>query len=188
MSIFAKKPDARSDIRWDGESEVDVPSARAGSARPYGIEDAIQLMRALPIDQSSQNLQNADLVVHVVRLTLDSLEVRIEDIVEDAARKQKTLQDRLVALQSHVGELEEQLEARRREMVALEADLKETTTVKERLRPVENSGARAPQLATQGTGPSAPLVSPPALATVRPQLPKPAERELPRPVKVGVIG
>jgi hypothetical protein len=185
MSIFAKKSDARSDAKWDGEADAYSPFARGVLSRPYGIEDAIQLMRALPIDQ---NLQNAELVVHVVRLTLDSLEVRMDDIVEDASRKEKSLQERIAALRSHVGDLEEQLDARRREMVALESDLKETTTVKERLRPLEDSVARAALSSSHAAVSAGSPVSPPALAAVRPQLAKPSDREVPRSVKAGVIG
>ena len=44
----------------------------------YGIEQAITLMRALPVDQ------NPELVVAVIKSTLESLKVKVSDIIADA--------------------------------------------------------------------------------------------------------
>lgn len=130
MSIFAKKPD------WDSRLTVDVGAP--GTSAPanihggaYGIAQAIQLMRTLPADQ------NGELVVRVVRATLASLSVHLPDIIEDASRRQKITQDRIAAVHLQVAELEKQLETHGREISALEADLKETTSVKERLQQAE---------------------------------------------------
>src|ERR1043166_7381320 len=65
MSIFAKKQD------FDHKGTNDVAAAPAPNTttttagrKDYGIAEAIQLMRGLPVDQ------NPDLVVRVVRATL----------------------------------------------------------------------------------------------------------------------
>ena len=107
----------------------------AGPKPAYGIAEAIQLMRSLPVDQ------HPDLVVRVVRATLGSLNVRLPDIIEDASRKQKQVEERIAAEHGQVADLEKQLESRRKEIAGLEADLKETTTVKERLQMAEKSAA-----------------------------------------------
>jgi hypothetical protein len=130
MSIFAKKPD------WDSRLTVDVgsPQGTAGAGNShggYGIAEAIQLMRTLPTDQ------NGELVVRVVRATLASLSVHLPDIIEDATRRQKVTQDRIAAVHIQMAELEKQLDTHGREIAALEADLKETTSVKERLQQAE---------------------------------------------------
>ncbi len=81
-------------------------------------------------------------MVRVVRATLASLDVRLPDIIEDANRKQKLTQDKIAAEHAQVAELEKQLEAHRKEIAALEADLKETTTVRDRLQQAEKLAER----------------------------------------------
>src|SRR5204863_266091 len=94
MAIFTKKPAPQPEVsttatahNLDFDLDVDtsvgrVPAATGhrapanGSAPAYGIGDAIQLMRSLPTDG------NADLVTRVVRVTLGSVNVRLEDIIE----------------------------------------------------------------------------------------------------------
>ena len=186
MALFAKKPTATAapspataTNNVDFEMEVDTSSGpgapgtvphrmgHASSASPaYGIGDAIQLMRSLPTDG------NADLVTRVVRVTLGSVNVRLEDIIEDASRRQKAIQDRIAGLHGQIGELEEQLEARRREITSFEADLKETTAVKERLILAEKSAGP-----TQGAVASQPPPPPPPPSSRLATLPRASERE-----------
>ena len=127
MSFFAKKPDSEPQAPAE---RVVAPPLAAPTLR-YSIADAIQLMRTLPVDQ------NGELVIRVVRATLGSLNVRLPQIIDDAARKQKTTQERITGIHSQIASLEKQLEAHRNEIKALEADLKETTEVKERLESAE---------------------------------------------------
>jgi septal ring factor EnvC (AmiA/AmiB activator) len=141
MSIFAKKQE------WDGKDHktpsepatttATTTTTTAAGRKDYGIAEAIQLLRGLPVDQ------NVELVVRVVRATLASLNVRLADIIEDASKKQKNTQDRIAAEHGKVAELEKQLADHRKEIAALEADLKETTTVKERLQMAERSAEKA---------------------------------------------
>ena len=145
MSIFAKKPEWEQKVMADvGSAPQIVPKTGSGKGGSYGIAEAIQLLRSLPAEQSSE------LVVRVVRATLASLDVHLADIVEDATRKQKHLADRMASEHAQIAELERQLETRRREVAALEADLKETTSVKERLQQADKTAVLA------GGGPRAP--------------------------------
>jgi len=138
MAMFAKKES------WETKVATEVgtgpravpPAAQAGAAPKYGIAEAIQLMRTLPHD-------HVELVVRVVRATLASLDVRLPDIIEDASRKQKMVRDKIADFHAKNVELEKQLEAHRKEIAALEADLKETSEVKDRLQQAEAAGALA---------------------------------------------
>jgi len=132
MAMFAKKVDGDSKLGMDAAV---VPSAVAprASSSGYGIAETIQLMRELPGDQ------NGELVVRVVRATLASLNVRLPDIIEDASRKQKSVQDRIAAVHATIADLEKQLQGHRAEIATLEADLAETTSVKERLQAAEKT-------------------------------------------------
>ena len=128
----------------DIEPEVVDPetigtTAEASPAPVFGISDAINLMRSLPSDQ------NMDLVVRVVRVTLGAVKVSIEEIMEDARRKERGIQGSIAALEGQVSELEKQLYARRCEIAAHQADLKETANVRERLYQADKyTGHRPP--------------------------------------------
>ena len=148
MSLFAKKQE-------NGEQKVtmEVPGGTP-PPRGYGIAEAITLLRGLPSDQ------NGELVVRVVRATLASLDVRLPDIIEDASRKQKVTQEKIAAEHTQVAELEKQLDSHRKEIAALEADLKETTTVKDRLQMAERAADKASTspLFAAGTPPPIPTL------------------------------
>jgi hypothetical protein len=137
MSIFAKKQDWDRDQKVTSEVAGPTTPASAPARGGYGIAEAIQLLRGLPVEQ------NTELVVRVVRATLASLNVHLADIIEDATKKQKTTQERIASQHAKVAELEKQLADHRKEIAALEADLKETTTVKDRLQMAEKA-ANAP--------------------------------------------
>ncbi len=131
MSIFAKKNDAEQG--WRGDRRPGT----SGVGRAFGIAEATQLLRSLPTDQ------NADLIVRVVRTTLESLDVHLADIIDDATRKQQLTEERIVAVQGQIADLEKQLAGLRQEIAVMEADLRETTDVKERLQIAEQGGGGA---------------------------------------------
>jgi hypothetical protein len=93
----------------------------------YGIDQAIQLMRALPVDQ------NPELVVAVIKTTLESLKVKVSDIIVDAEKKTKDLEERTANLRRAIADFEKEIETRKEEIARLEADHKETTSVRARL-------------------------------------------------------
>jgi hypothetical protein len=142
MAIFTKKSDPRIEVeqipRAPLASVPPPPVAAAPARKAYGISDAILLMRSLPVDQ------NVDLIVQVIRATLASMNVKVQDIIEDARRKEQATEAGIGSLHGKVAELERELEARRQEILGLEADLKETTAVKERLQLAENIASVPP--------------------------------------------
>ena len=157
MSLFAKKQE--SGDHKGGMAGMDGAGATVigpATARSYGIAEAIQLLRGLPSE-------HGDLVVRVVRATLASLDVKLPDIIEDAARKQKVTQDKIAAEHAQVVELEKQLEAHRKEIATLEAELKETTSVKDRLQLAEKAADRTttPLLVTGAATPISTLLGRP---------------------------
>jgi hypothetical protein len=117
-----------------GNSNKVVVDHHDDEPRPhYGIEQAIQLMRALPMDQ------NPALVVAVIKTTLESLKVKVSDIISDASRKQKDLEDRVGNLKRAIADFEKEIETRKEEIARLEADHKETTAVRGRLELAEKA-------------------------------------------------
>ncbi len=111
----------------------------------FGIDKAIELMRTLPSD-------NVELVVQVVKLTLESTKVKVRSIIDDATRKQEDIQGRIQVLTGEIGEFEREIATRKEEIKALEADYTETSTVKDRLQLAE-------KITRSGAGPSARKVS-----------------------------
>ena len=104
-------------------------SARPAGNRPvtsYGIDDAIQLMRTLP-------QENVELVVRVVKHTLESTRIDIGAIIDDASQKQQRIEARVQVLKDAIADLEKEIQVRRKEIDELETDHRETTKVKERL-------------------------------------------------------
>jgi peptidoglycan hydrolase CwlO-like protein len=113
----------------------------------YGINQAIELMRALPVDQ------NPELVVIVIKSTLESLKVKVADIIVDADRKTKDLEERVANLKRAIADFEKEIETRKEEIGRLEADHKETTNVRQRLELAEKAQrAQPPAAAKAKTG------------------------------------
>ncbi len=143
MSLFSKKPG-------------DAVQGGQGRSGGYGIAEAVQLMRTLPVDQ------NVELVVRVIRNTLESMNVQVPAIIEDAEARERGLKDRMDTLNVEIADFTREIEKRRQEIAAVEADLSETTTVKERLLLAQGFGERA---AASLPGSPPPL---PAAVTTRP--------------------
>ncbi|SRR5260370_26749074 len=148
MSIFGKK--------WEGE--------HSGTGR-HGIGDVIRLLRSLPVDQ------HPELVVQVIRTTLEALEVvHVSDLVQDAVRQEQKLNERIAALRVLMQELSKQIDMHRQEATRLEDELAETTMAKERLVFAEQAAAAATQLAGR---PNPPPGQVPPGPLPPPQMPRP---------------
>jgi hypothetical protein len=98
---------------------------------PYGISDAIELMRKMPLDQ------NPELIVVVIKTTLESMKVKVPDIIEDGTRRQMEIENRIGLLRQQIVDLELEILTRRDEIARLEQDYAETTYVKGRLELAE---------------------------------------------------
>ena len=117
---------------------VAAPVTQSGAVRvtPYGVEDAIKLMRTLAGEA------NADLVVRVVKRTLESLNVQVADIVVDAERKETAIKADIATYKADIAELDHEIKTRRDEITRLEAELTETSMVKTRLTSAGSTSAK----------------------------------------------
>lgn len=134
MAIF-KKSKHDSDLEFDltpPTAHEPVEPSPAMTSRPlskpiksqgYGIEDAIALMRKLP------NV-NSEITITVVKKTLESANIQVEEIISDAERKESQIETRTDELSKEIAELQERIGHLNEEITELTADLKETTKVK----------------------------------------------------------
>jgi hypothetical protein len=133
MSIFGKKSDE------EHPRSAEVGGGPTGTdSRSYGIADVIRVLRTLPVDQ------HTELVLRVVKKTLESVNVQIPDLVADAVKQEEKLGGRIATLQTKIQELSKQMEVQRQEVSRLEAELAETTSAKQRLQLAEKSAASVP--------------------------------------------
>ena len=128
MGLFggAKKADEPEESQ--GRS---LPPATIGASRvpgaPVGIDHAIMLMRSLPTDK------NVDLVVRVLKTTLESLNIRVSDIVTDGAQRLQKIESRVAQLKGEISGLEQEIATRKEEISRLDAAHAETSQVKDYL-------------------------------------------------------
>jgi predicted nucleic acid-binding Zn-ribbon protein len=108
-----------------------TPPSKSAAAPPppkrFGIDRAIQLMRSLPTNQ------NPELVAMVITTTLESVDMHVSEIIEDARSRQADLEARIGTIKARNSALEKEIEVGVDEIVKLEASLAETLSVKERL-------------------------------------------------------
>ncbi|HOU93667.1 MAG TPA: hypothetical protein PLU22_21600, partial [Polyangiaceae bacterium] len=147
MALFGKKPEpprtnpAPPVAEPSTEEEPEIEALEATPPPPtYGIHETIRLMRSLPVDQ------NADLVVRVIRSTLESLHVRVADIVEDANRQESVVVGRMRELSREVESMQHEIDLRRRDLATLEAELTEIKLAKERLLLTSEIRSRIPSV------------------------------------------
>jgi hypothetical protein len=138
-----------------------APAAASKEQHPdYGINKAIELMRLLPDE-------NVELIVRVVKTTLESTNINVASIVKDASRKQAQIEARVDVLKKEIAGHEAEISTRRSEIATLEADHKETSMVKDRLQLAEKLTAHREE-------PRAPVVAQrPASPTGGPVVPRP---------------
>jgi hypothetical protein len=97
------------------------------SSKPYGIDRAIELMRSLRAER------DPDLVAMVITTTLESVDTKVTDIIEEARARQAELEARIGIIKARNSALEKEIELGVDEIVELEASLAETMSVTERL-------------------------------------------------------
>jgi len=110
------------------EDDVATPARSQAPVSGYGIEQAIALMRGLPPD-----LQTTDIVVQVIKRTLESAHINVASIIADATHKEERIETRIRTLQEEISAHEREIATRATEIQRLQSDLEETSRVKERL-------------------------------------------------------
>lgn len=89
----------------------------------YGIDHVVALMRDLPND-------NSDVVVAVVTKTLESANINIGDIIDDAAKKEQMLESEINQLKDEINTLQAQIAEKEEKISVSTAILVETKKVK----------------------------------------------------------
>lgn len=132
---------------------IDKPKATKRANLSYGIEEAIVLMRDLPTEP-------IELVVKVVKTTLESIDVQVSDIIQDAKAKEKTIENRISQLSSEIHNYEEKIKNLRDSISLLEKDQTETKRVKEHLMLAKDSTQSTKSTLTNNTNKNDPNTKP----------------------------
>jgi hypothetical protein len=121
-----------------GLPELTTDNAAPGTTAPkrFGIDRAIQLMRSVPTEQ------NPELVAMVIASTLESLDMNVSDIIEDANARAVELEARIGSIKARNSELEKEIERGVDEIVKLEASLAEAMSVKDRIQQARDHQAK----------------------------------------------
>lgn len=141
------------------------PKSRAVKKLAYGIEEAILLMKALPRD-------NNEVVVTVVKKTLESTNIEVQDIIDDANTREERMRAKQKQLETEIKNLQSEITQRNQRISELVQDLKETSDVRQRLQLALELDTRKEK--TEGGKPSqtkAAETAAPGMATATPTRP-----------------
>ncbi|MBI4704681.1 MAG: hypothetical protein HY744_26560 [Deltaproteobacteria bacterium] len=127
-------------VRASSPAPAGPTSGRASVAPArYGVEQVLALMKALPLEQSPA------LVADVVKKTLESANISVGTIVDEARSREKEIQRGIEALSRAVEEMKEQIAARLAQVAQLRRELSEVAKVRELLgapgKPGDGAGA-----------------------------------------------
>lgn len=131
----AKKEDASSEIAEEPipralpPAPKDVkPEPAKPAPRTFGVENAIALMKKLPLDDEPE------LVLRVVRKTLMSIGVSIDEVVSSAKKREDELAGDIGEERRTIEELEREIAQRKKTIDAKLTQMKETHDVRSRLQ------------------------------------------------------
>jgi hypothetical protein len=156
------------------------PTARPGtpSASPskatFDIEQAIDLMRALPLDD------DPDLVLRVVRKTLRSVGVSVEEVVVSARAREEALVDRITNERDAIERLEAEIAERRKNIDRVMVVLEETQGVRTNLEDAMRSESKVGPLPISPDEIARIQAASPSAAPI-PKVPPAAPSPLPKP-------
>ncbi len=97
------------------------------STKRYGIEDVLVLLRELPLDQ------NPELVMRVVRKTLESKEVRVDELVAEAKTTVAKLEKTIETERATIAQLEREIASRQSTVAKLAKEIAEMKQAGQRL-------------------------------------------------------
>jgi hypothetical protein len=126
MSLFGKKPDPP-----PFNHPLAGGAGASASAQAYGVADLIRLLKTIPVDQ------HPDLVVRVVKTTLESVGVHSSQVIEDALKQESIIHERIGVLEKEIEGLTGEIQQRKEEIAQLQVELSEATRARERLQSAE---------------------------------------------------
>jgi hypothetical protein len=149
-----------------------APEPKAVKAEPpaapaFSLEAAIALMKKLPLDDEPE------LVLRVVRKTLRSIGISIEELVASAKQREDGLANGIAAEREMIEGLEREIAERKASIDAKLAEMKETHEVRSQLQDAMASESKV--------GPV--LIAPPEIARLQAEalVPKPPAKAQPSP-------
>jgi hypothetical protein len=113
-------------LRDRGTAKQDTGTSTSDAAR-YGIANALALLRDLPVDA------NPDLVMRVVRKTLESSHVRVEDLVAEAKSCSGKLEQAIASECASIADLEREIASKNAVVSKLRHELAEMKQAADRL-------------------------------------------------------
>ena len=178
MGLFGKKrEDEPEESNGHTEPPVKAPPpapVEVPSRKGYGIDELVALMRRLPSD-------NVELVVRVLKETLESVKIPLPGLIRDSEKREQELtssigenKKAITALEEELAAkqkaIEEAIAAKRKKIAELETAHKEVTLVKDRL----NLGLKLDQVSVT------PVMPPPPPVAAKPPPPPPplADKDL----------
>jgi hypothetical protein len=103
-----------------------LQSAPPAVVQGYGVDQLTKLMRELPNG-------NVELVVRVLKKTLESVRISVPSLIQDAARRESELDDKMAGHRRAIAALEDEINSKKRAIEDLENQYREVMMVKERL-------------------------------------------------------
>ena len=104
----------------------------------YGIDQVIALMRDLPADSG-----NGHIVVSTVTKTLESANIDVLKIVDDASQKESALSSQISELNSEIESLKQLIAEKKEQINVSSAILEETKKVRELLENTKTEASKA---------------------------------------------
>ena len=104
------------------------PREAVGSTQiSYTVEQALHLIRQLPLER-----MNEELIVKVIRATLENVGVSIPALLEAAAQQQDAITNEIVRLQSDIVSLQQAIEQKSSQVATYQSQLAELSSLRER--------------------------------------------------------
>jgi hypothetical protein len=145
-------------VAAQSETVTTAPARKPG----YGIAQANELMSKLPLSD------NADLVVGVIRTTLESVGVQVGQLVVEAKSREGELKTQIDERRATIEELERRIETERVEIARIESELGVTTRTREGLERSEMlPGSKRPPAPRDSERPTVMAVESAEVVTLR---------------------
>src|SRR5687768_10499306 len=113
MGIFGKKKDDELESNGDHSEpsskspEPPPEPPKKKDTGPYGIDQLVHLMRRLPTD-------NIELVVRVLKETLESVKIAVPELIKGAEKREVELTNNITEHKKSIASLEEELAAKKK--------------------------------------------------------------------------
>jgi hypothetical protein len=123
-----ERKDERKDIFTQPTTDPQLAKLKIKD-KEYSVDTAIRLFENLP------DFGNSNVIVEVVKRTLESANISIVEIMSDADEKEKDITDKITKLKSEVEKLIKEIGGRKEEVTKLQNELRRVRNVKDKLTP-----------------------------------------------------